>query len=497
MPPIAERRNTMEQKNGDNTYRNFINGKWSEPDAGEYYQVFSPGNTEESAGFFPLSNETDVHNSVAAAAQQFHKWRLKSPSERTEYLYRFNELLAQNKQRLAEAATLEQGKLLNESLGEVSRGVKEILITAGEALRLEGIARPSDSARTINTAERVPIGVVATITPWNFPIITPLRKIIPALASGCTVILKPATATPHTSVIITELFEQAGLPAGALNLIMGSGSKIGNAISGHPQVNGISFTGSSSVGRQIYKTAAENFTKVQLEMGGKNAAVVVNYSDLKKIAPQIVKAALVNAGQRCTSISRVIVLENQAEELERLIIQESKSLKPGHGLSSKSDIGPLINKAAEKKMTEYVQSALEEGASLACGGKKPEGRDYEKGFYFNPTILTNVNKDMRVAKEEIFGPILSIIRVKSYNEAIEVCNATEYGLTASVFTDDMAFSYDFKTEADVGMIRINNLGVSGGNMPFGGSKHSGVGAFSIGSTTMDFYTKPKVTYTEY
>ena len=487
----------MEHAKGERTYQNFINGKWSDPDSGDYYQVLSPGNYNESAGYFPLSNKTDVENAVKAAAEQFVEWKKKSPSERTEYIYRFNELLKQNGKRLAEAATLEQGKLLSESMGEVTRGVKEIIITAGEALRLEGIARPSDSARTVNITERIPIGPVATITPWNFPIITPLRKVVPALVAGCTVILKPATATPLTSVIITELFEQAGLPAGALNLVIGSGGEIGNAISGHPLVKGISFTGSSAVGKQIYKAAAENFGKVQLEMGGKNAAVVANYSNLKDIAPKIARAAFVNAGQRCTSISRVIVLENQADELEKLITEASQSMKPGHGLSDNAAIGPLINRDAENKMAEYVQSAVSEGATVACGGQKPSGEEYSNGFYFNPTVLTNVKKDMRVATEEIFGPVLSIIRVKSYNEAIEVCNETEYGLTASVFTDDASFSYDFRIGAEVGMIRINNLGVSGGNMPFGGLKHSGVGPFSIGSTTMDFYTDTKVIYTEY
>ncbi|NLZ52578.1 MAG: aldehyde dehydrogenase [Thermoanaerobacteraceae bacterium] len=479
------------------TYQNFIDGEWVDGSSKEFYQVFSPANKNEIVGNFPLSTERDVEKAVYSAHRQFKKWKCLGPSERAEYIYRFIEILDKNKERLAEAATKEQGKVYKEALSECTRGIKELRIVAGEGIRLEGIARPSDSKRTTNVAERVPIGVIAAITPWNFPILTPLRKIAPALVAGCTVVLKPASNTPLSSVIIAELFEKAGLPPGTLNLVIGEGKKVGEALVSNPLVKGVTFTGSTSVGRQINKIAAANFTKVQLEMGGKNAAVVANYKDLSGLAPQIVKAAYTNAGQRCTAISRVIVLENQAEELENLIVDSAKKLKIGNGMDPQVDMGPLINQNAVETMEKYVELAKQEGAKIKLGGKKLTGGIYDNGHYFEPTVITNVTQDMRIAKEEIFGPILAIIRVSSYEEAIEVCNNTEYGLTASVFTDDIAFSYDFTQNVEVGMVRVNNLGVSGGNMPFGGVKNSGLGPFGIGSTTMDFYTNMKVIYISY
>lgn len=479
------------------TYRNYINSEWREAGDGMTYPVYSPGDRDLLVGNFPLSTEEDVAKAVTASHRAFLEWKELAPSKRTEYLYRFGTLLDANKDRIAEAAMLEQGKIYREALAEPTRGAKELIITAGEALRLEGIARPSDSPRTTNVADRVPIGVIAAITPWNMPVLTPLRKAIPALASGCTVVLKPATATPLTSVILAELFHEAELPKGVFNLIIGAGRKIGDALVGNPLVRGVTFTGSTAVGRNINKKAAENFTKVQLEMGGKNAAVVVDFKDLKCIAPKIVKAAFTNAGQRCTSISRVIVREDQAGELEKLLIESTRAMKVGHGSDESSDIGPVISAEALASMEEYVSSAVQEGATIATGGSRLSGGIYDKGNYLEPTILTGVTKEMRVAKEEIFGPVLAVMRVSSAEEAIEVCNATEYGLTASLFTDDIGYTYDFEKKVEVGMIRINNLGVSGGNMPFGGHKHSGLGPFGIGSTTMDFYTNTKVTYREY
>lgn len=478
-------------------YRNYLDGAWQEASSGETYELSSPGRTDETVGRFPLSTPDDVAHAVEAAHRSFSHWRRLAPSERTDYVYRFVELLGENRERLAEAAVLEQGKVYGEALAEPTRGTKELLITAGEALRLEGIARPSDSRRTVNVAHRVPIGVVAAITPWNFPILTPLRKIVPALVAGCTVVFKPATATPLTGVIITELFEQAGLPSGVLNLVIGAGREIGDALVGNPLVRGVSFTGSTAVGRSINSTVAPNFTKVQLEMGGKNAAVVVNYRDLESIAPKIVKAAFSNAGQRCTAISRVIVHDSQAEELERLLVEHTSRIRVGHGRDDKVDMGPVTSAQAVKAMNEYVESARLEGALVATGGEPLRGGIYDSGYFYKPTVITGVTPEMRVAREEIFGPILVVLRVSSREEAIRVTNETEYGLTTSLFTDDMDFTYDFTENVEVGMVRINNLGVSGGNMPFGGVKNSGLGPFGIGHTTMDFYTNMKVVYREY
>jgi len=310
-------------------------------------------------------------------------------------------------------------------------------------------------------------------------------------------VLKPATNTPLTAIILIELLEKAGLPAGTVNLIIGRGKKIGDALVGNPLVKGISFTGSTKIGRNINLIAANNFTKVQLEMGGKNPVVVAEYSKLENAAAQIVSAAFTNAGQRCTAISRVIVLQKSADELERHIIEKVRQFRVGNGMDKDTQIGPVIGQDALDTISNYVGCAVNEGATIAIGGKRLTGARYDRGYFFEPTVITNVTSEMRVAKEEIFGPVLVCIRVNSIKEAIDVSNNTEYGLAASIFTDRMDFAYDFAQDVESGMIHINNGTVSEGHMPFGGVKNSGIGPYSIGSTNKDFYSNLKVNYIQY
>jgi aldehyde dehydrogenase (NAD+) len=478
-------------------YSNFINGEWIEPSSGEYYKVFNPAVNDEEIGSFPLSGAEDVLKAVESAHVAFQSWRKIPASERAEYIYKFIELLDENKERLGEALCKEQGKPIKEAVSEAARGVKEMRYVAGEAVRLEGMTLPSDRMGVMNTVVRTPIGVIAAITPWNFPVLTPLRKIVPALIAGCTVVFKPANSTPLTALILTELLEKAGLPAGTVNLVMGSGRKVGDALVGHPLVKGISFTGSTTVGRTINLTAAKNFTKVQLELGGKNPVVVADYSNLENAAAQIVSAAYGNAGQRCTAISRVIVLEKHADELERYIIEKVKQFKIGNGMDSETQIGPVVSQDALNTISSYVQSAIDEDANIVLGGKRLTGGICDQGYYFEPTVITNVTPEMKVAKEEIFGPVLVIIRVKTFEDALSVSNNTEYGLAASIFTDRFDFAHDFMQDVESGMIHINNGTVSEGHMPFGGVKNSGLGVFSIGGTNKDFYTELKVIYTQY
>lgn len=480
---------------GDTVYKHFINGSWTS--TADTYEVRNPANKGEVVGRFPLAVAADVDQAVQAAHTAFAAWRNVPASERAELAYKFIGLLDDNKERLAAALTQEQGKPLKESLTEAVRGVKEMRYVAGEAARLEGITLPSDRVGVTNVAVRVPIGVVAAITPWNFPLLTPLRKVIPALIAGCTVVLKPASQTPLTAVLITELLEQAGFPAGTVNLIIGRGREIGDALIAHPLVQGVSFTGSTPVGRQINKLAAESFTKVQLEMGGKNPVVVADYANLESAAEQIVGSALTNAGQRCTAISRVIVLETEAERLEALLAQKVRTYTVGNGMDERVNIGPVVNQGALDTIAGYVQSAIDEGAKLAAGGRVLSGGEYDNGFYYEPTVLTNVTPSMRVAKEEIFGPVVTVTRVASIEEAIAVCNDTEYGLTSAIFTDNMSWGHLFARDVESGMIHVNNGTVSEGHMPFGGLKNSGHGIYSIGQTNKDFYTEYKVVYTQY
>lgn len=479
-------------------YCNYIDGKWVEPSTGTYFQNINPADRADVIGEYPLSGKADVDIAIEGCQRAFKAWSHLLANEREKYIDKFIAILDQKKQLIGEMLTREQGKTLKEAIGEPSRGVVECKYILGEGQRMEGITMPSDRAGVMSVAQRVPLGVVAAITPWNFPFLTPLRKIIPALVAGNTVIFKPALETPHCAIMIMEMFEEAGLPAGVVNLVIGRGSELGDAITSNPLVRGITFTGSTDVGSRINRQAAKNFTKVQLEMGGKNPSVVANYHDLPGAASQLASAAYALAGQRCTSISRVIVLEEQADELEQLLIEKTKSgFKLGNGMCPDVTIGPIMNQKAGEDIMGYIQSAADEGAVIAAGGKRLISGDLDKGFYIEPTLITGVRPSMKVAIDEVFGPVLVVIRVKNFEEALEVANDTKYGLAASLFTDDLDKIYTFIREVDAGMVHINHGTVTDGTMPFGGVKGSGLGQFSKGKTNKDFFTQYKVIYTKY
>lgn len=478
-------------------YKNFINGKWVEPSTGDYYTVYNPADKNEEIGRFPLSGDEDVEKAVESANCALQEWKKIPANEKVKYIYRLIDILDEKKESLGKVLCKEEGKPLSEAISEVARGPVEMKFIVGEAHRLEGNTFPSERPGVENRVVRVPIGVVAAITPWNYPVLTPIRKIIPALVSGCTVVFKPSIETPLTAVLLTELIEEAGFPAGAVNLVIGRGSVVGNTLVRHPLVKGVSFTGSTQVGRTINSTAANNFTKVQLEMGGKNPAVIADYFDLEDAATQIVKGTYTNTGQRCTAIRRAIVLEKHADRLETLIIEKVKKFNIGDGMNDSTQIGPLINDDALETMLDYIKSAKNEGATIATGGNKLEGEIYDKGNYFEPTVITNVSPDMKVAKEEIFGPILVIIRVNSFEEAITVSNNTEYGLSASIFTDRLDYIHDFMENVESGQIHINHQTSTDSHLPFGGVKNSGYGSFSKGNTNKNFYTEHKVIYIKY
>ncbi|MDR0655156.1 MAG: aldehyde dehydrogenase family protein [Treponema sp.] len=479
------------------TCQNFINGKWTPPSSGKYYEIRNPADKDEIIGQFPLSEIQDVDQAVLAASKAFLAWSKLLPMERAAYVEKFTTLLDEKTNYLGECLCREQGKPLVEAIGEPSRGVKECKYVIGEATRLQGLSLPSERQGVTNTVVREPVGVIAAITPWNFPMLTPLRKTIPALIAGCTVVLKPSYDTPWCSVLLLELFEKAGFPAGTVNLIMGRGSQIGDALSGNPLVRGITFTGSTIIGRQINKTAAANFAKVQLEMGGKNPAIVWDYANITGAAKSIAVAAFANAGQRCTAVSRVLVKRSQAEELEKALIAIIKEYKVGPGLEKENTIGPVVNKKAGDSIMEYIAKAREQGATIAIGGNQLKGGVYDKGYYIESTLVTNVTPDMAVAREEIFGPVLTVQKVDSFDEALEVANSSEYGLASCIFTDTQANIYRFMKESQSGMVHINHGSVSESFMPFGGIKMSGLGPFSIGATNKDFFMNTKVIYNQY
>jgi acyl-CoA reductase-like NAD-dependent aldehyde dehydrogenase len=481
----------------DKTFENFINGKWVKPHSGRYYPDINPADDRDIVGEFPLSDEQDVRAAVESAHGALSAWGRLPPAQRERYVNRFAELLAENRKEVGEAICREEGKTLKEALGEPDRGVEEARYFLGEGRRLEGITMPSDRAGVMSVASRVPIGVVAAITPWNFPVLTPLRKIIPALVTGNTVVFKPASDTPHSGVVLMQLFEQAGLPAGAVNMVTGRGSAMGDLLCGHTLVRGITFTGSTTVGRRINTVAAAHFARVQLEMGGKNPAIVADYRHLDYAAAQITSAAFAVSGQRCTSISRLIVVRELAEELEGRIVEKMKAYAAGNGMDPKVNLGPVINRAAGESIMGYIRGAEEAGAVIRYGGRQLKGADFDRGFYIEPTLLADVTPDMRVATEEIFGPVLVSIKVDSFDEAMAVANMTEYGLAACLFSDNLEHIHVFQRDIETGMAHVNHGTITDACMPFGGVKGSGLGPFSKGATNKDFFTTYKVNYLKF
>lgn len=483
--------------NKPKVYGNFINGEWIESSSGEVISIYNAADNSQLLSSFQSSEEEDVNKAVEAAHQAFKEWSQVPGPDRGAILYRFAELLETNLEELAFMLSAEQGKPLAESKGEVMRAAKEARFCAGEAFRIEGSTLPGERANVWSSTIRKPIGVIAAIAPWNFPIVTPVRKIAPALAYGCSVVYKPASVTPWTSVRLMELFKEAGVPSGVVNLVVGSGSKVGNPLVHHPLVKGISFTGSTDLGIQINKVAAGRLAKTQLELGGKNPAVVLDYQDVKVVAKQIVSAAFACSGQRCTSISRVIVVKEKKEELTEAILQETRKIKLGPAWEQDVSMGPLVNKGHLDTVFNYIQIGLEEGARIRHGGEILKGEKYSKGAYLTPTVIDLVMPEMRIAKEEIFGPVLCIQEVKDEKEALEVANNVEYGLAASIFTNRLNDAYNLADEMEAGMLHINHGTASAAHMPFGGVKKSGSGAFSIGSSNIEFFTVLKAIYIEY
>ncbi len=479
------------------TYFNFINGEWTSGSTGETFEIFNPAKKGQVLGYFQASTEEDVNQAVQAAHQAFKSWSEEPGANRGVILMKFADLLELHSEELAFTLSAEQGKVLAESKGEIGRAVKETRFAAGEALRVEGSTYPSE-VRNISTAVmHRPLGVVAAIAPWNFPIVTPIRKIAPALAYGCTVVYKPASETPWSSIRIMELLTEAGVPKGVVNLVTGGGAKVGNPLISHPLVKGISFTGSTGVGLGINEKAASLLKKTQLELGGKNPAVVLDYEDAEYVAKQIVSAAFACSGQRCTSISRVVVLKEKSEEIIQAIKKELEKIKVGPASDPESTIGPLVSEDQLNTTIDYVNIGKEEGAQLVYGGEVLDDGKFSEGYYVEPALFTGVLSNMRIASEEIFGPVLSVQEVEDAKEALRVANNVKYGLAASVFTRDLSLAYQFVNELECGMVHVNHGTASQAHVPFGGVKESGFGAFSIGKTNKDFFTEMKVAYLQY
>jgi alpha-ketoglutaric semialdehyde dehydrogenase len=480
------------------TYRNFINGKWVESASTRTAPNINPANTDDVLGTVRQATRDEARTAVEAAANAFRDWRATPAPTRGRIVAKAARLLEENKEEVAQLLTREEGKTIAESRGELQRSINVAEFCAGEARRLNGETIPSELPLNFAYTIKQPIGVVACVTPWNFPVAIPIWKIAPALVAGNTVVFKPASITPATAVRITEIFEAAGIPAGVLNLVLGSGSEAGDEIINHPAVKAISFTGSNGVGIRLYEQASRRGAKVQCEMGGKNPVIVLEDADMDLAVESTAQGAFGSSGQRCTATSRAVVVNDVADEFVQRLVKRAQSMRLGAGADAQTEMGPSVDENQFKTVLSYIDVGREDGATLVCGGERATGEGLDKGYFVHPTVFDNVTPDMRIAREEIFGPVLSVLRARDFDHAMEVANDCEYGLSSSIFTNDAARIFRFVDEIETGMTHINSPTTGGeAHVPFGGIKGTGIGDREQGSTALDFYTDLKVVYVDY
>jgi alpha-ketoglutaric semialdehyde dehydrogenase len=482
---------------GTKTFQNYIGGEWVESASGETFESTSPANGEP-IGIFPRSNAEDVDRAVEAAKAAFEEWRLVPAPKRGEILYRFANLLMDEKDVITDLMSHEMGKVKAEAGGDVQEAIDMSLYMAGEGRRLFGQTTPSELRDKFNMSVRQPIGVVGAITPWNFPIAIPSWKIAPALVCGNTVVFKPATDTPLLGERFVELFDEAGLPKGVLNIVHGGGGAVGDRLVKHPDVRVITLTGSRETGVEVMRNAAEGLKHVHLELGGKNAIIVLDDADLELAVEGILWSAFGTSGQRCTAASRVIVQAGAYDRLEAKLVDAAEKLTLGPGWEDTTDVGPVINKSALEKIHSYSKIGVDEGARLLTGGEIATEDGLDKGNFYRPTIFGRVDPQMRVAQEEIFGPTTALIRVRDVDEAIRVSNGIKYGLSSSIFTRDVNKAFRAMRDLEAGITYIN-AGTIGAevHLPFGGTKDTGNGHREAGQAALDVFTEWKSIYVDY
>lgn len=476
---------------------NFIGGEWIEDDSLQTMPVINPANGEQ-LGTIPLSTKFQVELAAQKAKAAQKEWALVPAPKRADYLYEIAFKLKEKKEHLAQILTKEMGKVIEEARGEVQEGIDMALYMAAEGRRLFGETVPSELPNKFAMSVRAPIGVAGLITPWNFPIAIATWKSFPALVAGNTVIWKPSNETPFMAYELAKIYEEVGLPPGVVNVVFGSGPTVGTAIVEHPDIRVISFTGSTTTGSKVAELGGKHLKKVSLEMGGKNAVIVMDDANLDLALEGILWSAFGTAGQRCTACSRVIVHKNVKQELENRLVEATKQLTIGDGLDPSVKVGPVINKAALEKINHYVQIGKQQGANLLIGGEILSEGELAKGYYYAPTIFTDVEASSILAQEEIFGPVISIIEVSSLEEAIEVNNSVKFGLSSSIFSQDVNTIFKAQQLLDTGIVYVN-AGTTGAeiHLPFGGTKGTGNGHRDSGQAALDVYTEWKSIYVDY
>jgi len=474
-----------------------IGGEWVDAASGETFGSTSPA-TGEPIGTFPRSGPEDVDRAVEAARRAYEDWRLTPAPARGEILYRFGSLVREHKDELALLMSREMGKVLAEAGGDVQEAIDMSFYMAGEGRRLFGHTTPSELRDKFNMSVRMPIGVIGVITPWNFPIAIPSWKIAPALVCGNTVVFKPATDTPALGERFVELLVEAGVPAGVVNVVHGGGRDVGDRLVRHPDVPVITLTGSRDTGVAVLKAAADNLKRVHLELGGKNAVIVMDDADLDLAAEGILWSAFGTSGQRCTAASRVVVHAKVYDALRSKLVAAAEQMRLGPGWEADTDVGPVINGAALEKIHSYTGIGRDEGATLLTGGEIATGDGLDRGFYYRPTIFGDVEPGMRIAQEEIFGPTTALIPVEGYDEAIRVANGIRFGLSSSIFTGDVNRAFRAMRDLETGITYVN-AGTIGAevHLPFGGTKETGNGHREAGQAALDVFTEWKSLYVDY
>lgn len=477
------------------TYFNYINGEWLSSETKETYTSINPANKTEILGYFQQSNEQDVAQAINAAEEAFPSWSQTAAPTRGDVIFNLIPLLEKNKTELATILTKEVGKSFREATGEVNKTIEAMKQFSGEATRMTGETIPSHDAAIFGYTIREPLGVVGVIAPYNFPLGIGIWKIAPAIIAGNTVVFKPASNTSLISVKLVELFTQAGVPKGVINMVTGPGGVIGNAIGHHPKIKAVSFTGSTDVGLSLGKAVTGRGAKMQAEMGGKNPSIVLEDANIDEVVENIVISSFLDNGQRCTGTSRLIVLRSIVAPLLDKLVSRLEKLVIADGFTDGVDNGPVIDEHQLNTYKHYVKSAIDEGATLEFGGKQLVEGGLDKGYFVAPTVFSNVTKEMTIYREEIFGPVIGLTAVDTYEEAINLANDNEFGLSSTIYTNDLQKAFDFVRRIESGVTHVNVPSNYFENQyPFGGKKASSIGPREQGSTALDFWTDYKTVY---
>jgi alpha-ketoglutaric semialdehyde dehydrogenase len=480
------------------THHNFIDGGWVPSVSGETFENRNPANTDDLIGIFQKSTADDVARAIAAAQRAYEHWRLVPAPRRAEVLFRAAQIIADRKEALARDMTREMGKVLDETRGDVQEAIDMTSFMADEGRRQYGQTVPSELRDKFAMSVRQPLGVCAIITPWNFPMAIPSWKIIPALVCGNTIVFKPATLTPLSALNFVRILDEAGVPRGVVNLVTGGGGEVGNAMLVGDDVRVVSFTGSTDVGRTVSEKAAPSFKKVHLEMGGKNVIMVMDDANLDLAVEGCLWGGFGTTGQRCTAASRVVVREEVYRPFLERFVARARALRVGDGLDPSSQMGPLVSAEQRETVMKYVEIGSREGATLACGGHPLTTGGFAKGFFHEPTVFADVSPEMRIAQEEIFGPVVSVMRCRSVEEAVTIANSVQYGLSASIYTQDVNRAFSVMRDVYTGIFYVNAPTIGAEvHLPFGGTKATGNGHREAGTAALDVFSEWKSVYVDF